>query len=90
MGKTKKVFISAYERKKDKVLEVKDQGVGIPLKDIKRVFEPFYTGENGRQFGESTGMGLYLVNKVCQKLEHQIEIESKPNEGTTVRIIFTG
>lgn len=89
-GENKKVFISAYERKKDKVLEVKDQGVGIPLKDIKRVFEPFYTGENGRQFGESTGMGLYLVNKVCQKLEHQIEIELKPNEGTTVRIIFTG
>jgi len=89
-GENKKVIVSAYEREKGKVLEVKDQGVGIPQKDIRRVFEPFYTGENGRKFGESTGMGLYLVNEVCKKLEHKIEIESKPGEGTSVRIIFTG
>lgn len=69
-------------------MEVKDQGVGIPKKDIRRVFEPFYTGENGRRFGESTGMGLYLVNKICQKLEHKIEIKSKVGEGTSIKIIF--
>ncbi|MGI5998081.1 MAG: sensor histidine kinase [Lutispora sp.] len=89
-GENKKVIVSAYETKKVKVLEVEDQGVGIPQQDIRRVFEPFYTGENGRKFGESTGMGLYLVNEVCKKLEHQIEIESMPGEGTTVRIIFIG
>ncbi|NLT95840.1 MAG: HAMP domain-containing histidine kinase [Clostridia bacterium] len=86
----KKVIVSAYESNKGKVLEVKDQGVGIPPNDIRRVFEPFYTGENGRKFGESTGMGLYLVKEVCKKLEHHIELESKPNEGTIVRIVFTG
>ncbi len=89
-GENKKVIISAYESIKGKVLEVKDQGVGIPKNDIRRVFEPFYTGENGRKFGESTGMGLYLVNEICKKLEHQIEIESRQGEGTTIRIIFTG
>lgn len=88
-GENKKVIISAYESGKNKVLEVKDQGVGIPKKDIRRVFEPFYTGENGRRFGESTGMGLYLVNEVCKRLEHNIELESKPEEGTSVRIIFS-
>ncbi|HHV64352.1 MAG TPA: HAMP domain-containing histidine kinase [Peptococcaceae bacterium] len=87
-GENKKVIVSAYESEKGKVLEVKDQGVGIPPQDIRRVFEPFYTGENGRKFGESTGMGLYLANEVCKKLEHQIEIKSKPGEGTTIRIVF--
>jgi len=89
-GENKKVIVSAYDSEKGKVLEVKDRGVGIPKQDIRRVFEPFYTGENGRKFGESTGMGLYLVSEVCKKLGHQIEIESKPGEGTCVRIIFTG
>lgn len=88
-GENKKVIILAYENSKGKVLEVKDQGVGIPKNDIRRVFEPFYTGENGRKFGESTGMGLYLVNEICKKLEHEIEIESRQGEGTTIRIIFT-
>jgi OmpR family two-component system sensor histidine kinase YxdK len=88
-GENKKITVSVYDWERGKVLEVKDQGVGIPAKDIRRVFEPFYTGENGRRFGESTGMGLYLVSEVCKKLEHQIEIESRPEEGTTVRIIFT-
>lgn len=90
LGENKKVMVVAYEDERGKVLEVKDQGVGIPQKDIGRIFEPFYTGENGRKFGESTGMGLYLVSKVCQRLEHQMEMESKVGEGTTVRIIFTG
>lgn len=67
---------------------MKDQGVGIPSHDIRRVFEPFYTGENGRKFGESTGMGLYLVHEVCKKLDHKIEIESELGDGTSVRIIF--
>jgi len=89
-GENKKVIVSACDSEEGKVLEVKDQGVGIPKKDIRRVFEPFYTGENGRRFGESTGMGLYLVSKVCKKLGHRIEIESKPGEGTSVRIIFSG
>jgi len=89
-GENKKVIVSAYERGKSRILEVKDQGIGIPQKDIRRVFEPFYTGENGRKFGESTGMGLYLVNEVCKKLGHKIEIESKPGKGTSIRIIFAG
>lgn len=87
-GEIKKITVSAYECEKGKILEIKDQGVGIPKKDIRRVFEPFYTGENGRKFGESTGMGLYLVNEACKKLGHITEIESEPGKGTAVRIIF--
>lgn len=83
-----KVMISSYIRHQQAVIEVKDQGVGIPASDIKRVFEPFFTGENGRRFRESTGMGLYLTREAAQRLDHQLELESKVDTGTTVRIIF--
>ncbi|MFC4077151.1 sensor histidine kinase [Salinithrix halophila] len=83
-----KVTVSSFFRGKNAVLEVRDRGVGIPKKDVERVFEPYYTGENGRIFSESTGMGLYLVRKVCRHLDHHVELESEPGEGTAVRIVF--
>jgi signal transduction histidine kinase len=70
------------------VLEVRDEGVGIPPGDLPRVFDPYFTGINGRTFQESTGMGLYLVKQICGKLEHEVEITSEVGKGTTVRIIF--
>lgn len=39
-------------------LSIKDEGAGIPPHDLPRIFDPFFTGENGRALGESTGMGL--------------------------------
>ncbi|MBM7541661.1 sensor histidine kinase [Amphibacillus cookii] len=87
--KTNHLVISIYERLGEAVLEVKDFGVGIPVVDKKRVFNKFYTGENGRKYRESTGMGLYLVKEVAEKLEHRLELESTVGEGTTIRIIFS-
>lgn len=49
-------------------LTVTDAGIGIPRGDITRVFEKGFTGENGRRYASSTGMGLYLVKKLCDKL----------------------
>ncbi|SHG61838.1 sensor histidine kinase [Ornithinibacillus halophilus] len=88
-GESNKILISLYERSSDVVLEVKDFGVGIPLVDQKRVFNKFFTGDNGRKYRESTGMGLYLVKEVAEQLEHHIELDSEVGEGTTIRIIFT-
>ncbi|GIO25443.1 sensor histidine kinase [Ornithinibacillus bavariensis] len=88
-GKSKSIIISLYERAGKAILEVKDFGVGIPVVDQKRVFKKFFTGENGRSFRESTGMGLYLVKEVSERLEHRIELESEENRGTTIRIVFS-
>lgn len=88
-SKTKQLDISLYELSDEAILEVKDFGIGIPVVDQKRVFNKFYTGENGRKYRESTGMGLYLVKEVADKLEHRIELESTIGEGTTIRIIFS-
>jgi two-component system, OmpR family, sensor histidine kinase YxdK len=86
--KNRKVYFKGYNRREKRILEIQDEGVGIPNSDIPRVFDPYFTGENGRNFQESTGMGLYLAKQICEKLGHQIEIESKVNQGTTVRLIF--
>lgn len=82
------IWVSA-ERTPGRVsLTVKDQGIGIPKSDIKRVTRAFFTGENGRKTGESTGMGLYIANEVCERLGHQLEIESDQQSGTSVTIHF--
>lgn len=87
-GISNKIEISIYKKAGEAVLEVKDYGVGIPETDKRRVFDPFYTGENGRKFRESTGMGLYLTKEAADQLGHRIELESKVGEGSTFRIIF--
>jgi OmpR family two-component system sensor histidine kinase YxdK len=87
-GSHKKVTISTSAADRTVQLEIQDRGVGIPQSDINRVFRPFFTGENGRRFKESTGMGLYVVKEVIDKLNHRIEIQSEEGKGTTVTIAF--
>ncbi|MGG3451094.1 sensor histidine kinase [Domibacillus aminovorans] len=84
----RKIYFHSYKHGADTIVEIQDEGVGIPRSDLPRVFDPYFTGENGRNFQESTGMGLYLVKQICEKLGHRIEIESTVHQGTTVRIIF--
>lgn len=69
-------------------LDIEDNGIGIAKKDIKRVFEKGFTGENGRKKYNSTGIGLYLCKSLCEKMNHKISIASIENEKTIVRIIF--
>jgi two-component system, OmpR family, sensor histidine kinase YxdK len=87
-AENKKILIRGYKRGIYVVLEIQDEGVGIVKGDLTRVFDPYFTGENGRNFQESTGMGLYLVKQICDKLGHRVEIESIIKQGTTVRILF--
>lgn len=82
-----KKLLFQIDRKADHIcLSIVDQGVGIPNYDLERVFQPFFTGENGRQFSNSTGIGLYLSKKIAGKLGAVIEIQSEHGEGTTVQI----
>ena len=83
-----KIMITIWKRGDQSVLEIKDFGVGIPKEDMKRIFDPFYTGVNGRNFRESTGVGLFLVKEVAEYLGHRLEVESEVGQGATFRIIF--
>ncbi|WP_277586570.1 sensor histidine kinase [Psychrobacillus antarcticus] len=84
----KKVYFETTFEHDQVILSVKDEGIGIPVSDMKRVTKAFFTGENGRKTGESTGMGLYLAQQICHRLGHEMKIESTVGEGTTVSIIF--
>lgn len=72
------------------VLHIKDNGIGIPAKDIDKVFIKSYTGSNGRNNAKSTGMGLYIAKNMCGKLGHNIKIKSIEREYTEVEITFYG
>ena len=69
-------------------LEIRDNGIGIAAKDLPRVTDKGYTGTTGRNYEKSTGMGLYLCKKLCDKLKLSFKIESKEEEYTIVTIGF--
>ncbi len=87
---SKEPMVSIYSTKKANsvMLTIEDNGAGIIDKDINRVFEKGFTGENGRKFRKGTGMGLYLCEKLCSKLGLKITIYSEINKGTKVTLIF--
>lgn len=87
-AKEKSISITAKENPNNILLSIQDNGVGIGEKDIDRVFEKGYTGENGRRFGKSTGMGLYLCNKLSGKLGIGLSLTSHPGKGTCVTLLF--
>ena len=69
-----------------KTLCIRDTGIGIAPEDLPRVFERGYTGLQGRADKRASGIGLYLCRRICRNLGHTITAESRPGEGTTVRI----
>lgn len=70
------------------VLDVCDNGCGIAASDLERVFDRGFTGENGRNFAKSTGLGLYLVQSLCKKMGLDVHIASKQSAWTKVSIYF--
>ncbi len=81
-----RIYTKANENSNSLIIQ--DNGIGISKRDINRVFEKGFTGENGRIFGKSTGMGLYLCKSLCEKLGLGIKLESHNNVGTKVEIVF--
>ncbi len=69
-------------------LIIEDNGIGIPSDELERVFEKGFTGNVGRLNSKSTGIGLYLCKKLCDKLGLLIDIESEINSYTKVVITF--
>ena len=82
------IKIYAKEDKKKVTLYIEDNGIGIDSKDIKKVFNKTFTGSNGRESIKSTGMGLYIVKELCNKLGHKVSIESEKDKYTKVSITF--
>lgn len=69
------------------VLMVEDNGIGISPADLPRIFEKGFTGQNGRMVQQSTGIGLYLCKRLCDKLGIGIAAASS-GQGTAVSLAF--
>jgi signal transduction histidine kinase len=66
-------------------LEFKDSGHGIAAKNIKKIFEPFFSTKGE---GVGTGLGLFISRRIVESFQGSIEVVSKEKEGTTFIIEF--
>lgn len=81
-------YIAIFSRENAEQVEiiVEDNGMGIPEGDLPNLYKKTFTGENGRIHAKSTGMGLYIVKNLIDRLGHKIEITSKQGAYTRVKI----
>jgi len=70
------------------LLLVSDNGIGISEADLPRIFDKGFTGENGRRYSKSTGIGLYLCKKMCEKMNIGLSASSTSGRGTTITMDF--
>ena len=85
----KKIVFSAQKESEDKIIfTLEDNGMGIANEDISRIFEKSFTGKNGHSNSKSTGMGLYICRKLCDKMGHRIYAESEYGKYTKLHIEF--
>ena len=83
------VHIYLEQKETGSNLVIADTGIGIREEDLPRIFDRGFTGFNGRLDQHSTGIGLYLCRQIARKLGITLNVTSKVNEGTQVRIGFT-
>jgi PAS domain S-box-containing protein len=68
-------------------IEIKDQGIGIPLEDQAHIFERFYRANNSGNM-QGTGLGLNIVKKYVEILKGDIQFKSVPEKGTKFTLKF--
>lgn len=85
------IGVTDYKKSKDKLLlYVKDTGIGIEKKDLKRVTERFFRVDKSRSREKGgTGLGLAIVKHIVEAHGEKLFIESSPDEGSTFSITLT-
>jgi two-component system, sensor histidine kinase len=82
------VLVAARRHRNGIALEVWDTGVGIPQDQQEMIFREFYQIDNPeRDRGRGLGMGLAIVQRLCNLLEHPLEMHSTPGHGSVFRVI---
>ena len=77
------ITISLEANKQQMLLEVKDQGIGIPLSERERIFDKFYrVGNEFTRSAKGTGLGLYLCKKIAQFHQSQLIVSENQPQGT--------
>jgi two-component system, OmpR family, phosphate regulon sensor histidine kinase PhoR len=86
-GKSRLIRVNAWAQNREVVIEVRDNGFGIPLEEQKMIFQPFYRASKGSEKG-GCGLGLYLVDQVMKEHGGRVEVESEVDQGSRFRLIF--
>jgi signal transduction histidine kinase len=82
------VLLAARRNPRGIALEVWDTGVGIPADKIEMVFREFYQIDNPeRDRGRGLGMGLAIVQRICNLLGHPLEVQSTVGKGSVFRLV---
>lgn len=68
-------------------LRICDNGIGVLNSDLPFIFDKGFTGDNMNR-KQSTGIGLYLVKKLCDELQIEIDVDSIYNEGFVIQFLF--
>jgi len=82
-----KITVCALRQEQDLVIRVSDTGMGIPKKDLPKIFDRFYRVHRPGKEIQGTGLGLAIVNKIVTMHGGRIEVESEVDKGTTF-IVF--
>lgn len=85
---TEKGYISIEYDERERRLMIKDSGIGIDGADLPNIFHLGYSGKNGSFNDMSTGIGLFIVNKISHRINVNVEISSQKGEGTQVGLTF--
>lgn len=86
-----RVSIKIFRYNSNVVLEVEDNGIGIPYEDQERVFERFYRVDKSRSKETGgTGLGLAIVKHIVENHDAKINLTSEVNKGTKIDVIFVG
>ena len=82
-----KISLKSFRREKDIQFKISDTGIGIPKKDMDKIFSKFYRSKNAIGFETSgSGLGLYVAKNIIEKHGGTITLESEENRGTTFTI----
>ena len=82
------IRVSAEDLDDRVAMHFRDNGIGIAPEDLPHIFEKSFTGTNGRIGQNSTGFGLYIIDKLCSRLGHQVRAASEQGQWTEVTISF--
>ena len=81
----KRIEIAVHKTNDQIIIEVKDNGIGIPSESIDKVLLPFYTTKPP---GHGTGLGLSISYGIIKELNGELEVQSEVLKGTTIKIII--
>jgi len=85
------VEVGAYAASDLATIEVRDHGIGIPSRDLERIFERFYRVDRARSRATGgTGLGLSIVRHVAQAHGGDVMVESREGEGSVFRLRLPG